>query len=201
MQNSTITKKHNNTNARIKFLVLTALMAAIVALLTFVVRIPIPATQGYIHLGDCMIFLSVFLLGWKRGAVTAAIGSALADIVGGYAFYAPISLVVKALMAVVAGIFIARAINRARSTKKAHSTGKKIFAMSICGMILGGLVMVAGYYIAESIMYGSLITPLIGVAMNCLQFAVGLALCLMICAALSKTSLGSEFRYPIFSDM
>ena len=70
-------------------LVLTALMVCLVLLATYIIKIPSPFTQGYVHLGDTMIFLSVLLLGKKGGAAAAGLGSALADLLGGYAAYAP----------------------------------------------------------------------------------------------------------------
>lgn len=60
-------------------LVLTALMVCLVLLATYIIKIPSPFTQGYVHLGDTMIFLSVLLLGKKGGARQAGLGSALAD--------------------------------------------------------------------------------------------------------------------------
>ena len=35
----------------------TALMAALVFVATYLIKIPNPATGGYSHMGDCMIFL------------------------------------------------------------------------------------------------------------------------------------------------
>ena len=76
------------------------------------IRVPVLATKGYIHLGDCMIFFAVLLLGWKWGAAAAGIGSALADLAGGYAYYAPITLAVKSVMAIVVGLFIQAALKK-----------------------------------------------------------------------------------------
>ena len=45
-----------------KTLVMTALMAAIVFVATYLIKIPNPATGGYSHMGDCMIFLAVLVL-------------------------------------------------------------------------------------------------------------------------------------------
>ena len=56
-------------------LVMTALMMCMIIVLTMFVKIPIPLTQGYVHLGDAMIFISVMLLGWKYGAAATAVGS------------------------------------------------------------------------------------------------------------------------------
>lgn len=44
-------------------MVLTALILSLVLITTMSIRLPSPFTQGYVHLGDTMIFLSVMLLG------------------------------------------------------------------------------------------------------------------------------------------
>ena len=55
-------------------LVLTALMTAIVFLGTIAIKIPVPLTQGYVHLGNAMVFISVLILGRKNGSFAAATG-------------------------------------------------------------------------------------------------------------------------------
>lgn len=67
-------------------MVMTALMMCLVMIATMFIKVPIPFTQGYVHLGDSMIFLAVLILGKKSGALAAGAGSALGDIIGGYAF-------------------------------------------------------------------------------------------------------------------
>ena len=62
-------KTRNNTFK----IVMTALMMCLIMVATMFIRIPIPGTQGYVHLGDAMIFLSVLILGWKYGALAAAL--------------------------------------------------------------------------------------------------------------------------------
>ena len=55
----------------------TALMAALVFAATYLIKIPNPATGGYSHMGDCMIFLAVVILGRRNGAIAASIGGAV----------------------------------------------------------------------------------------------------------------------------
>ncbi len=86
-------------------LVFTSLMTALVFVLTFSVKIPVPYTSGYIHLGDSMIYLSVMLLGPGYAAFASGVGSMLADIAGGYIQYAIPTLIIKALMALIMGLF------------------------------------------------------------------------------------------------
>ena len=90
---------------RVKKLVLSAMLSALVFTATYVVKIPSP-TNGYVNLGDCFVLLSGWLLGPLYGAAAAGIGSALTDLLGGYAHYVPGTLVIKALDAfVAAGIY------------------------------------------------------------------------------------------------
>ena len=151
---------------------MTALMMGLIMVMTFIIRIPVPATQGYIHLGDCMIFLAVLVLGWKHGAIAAGVGSAMADLIGGYAIYAPVTLVVD--------------FSRSGVT-----------VMEIIGMCIGGIVMVAGYYVAEGIMYGNFITPMASVPMNILQFVVGAVIATALSRVLAPTPAGKSFAYNL----
>ncbi len=100
MDNARISSEKTNK------LVLTGLMTALVTVATMFLMVPVPFTGGYIHLGDSMIFLSVLLLGWKRGGFAAGVGSMMADLFAGYANWAPWTLVIKLLMAVIMGICI-----------------------------------------------------------------------------------------------
>lgn len=168
--------------------VLSGMMMALVTVMTMVIQIPVPATNGYIHLGDTMIFFSVLLLGWKYGAVVSGVGSALADLLTGYVQYAPITLVVKGLMAIVMGLFINYAIS-----KDIGRLGIKL--MEIIGMIIAGFVMVAGYYLAESFMVGSFITPLAAIPMNIVQFVSGVVFAALLATTLHKTPLKTMFYY------
>ena len=154
-------------------LVLTSLMICLILLGTIMFRIPVPMTQGYVHLGDAMIYLAVLLLGRRNGAAASALGSAMGDILGGFAFWAPWTLVIKFLMAYVTATVIRR-IESAPKHAVAHSKmGINIRIAS--AMAAGGLIMCAGYLIAERIMYGSWALAAISLPWNIGQFAVGIA--------------------------
>ena len=170
----------------------TAMMMSMIMMMTIAFRVPIPATQGYIHLGDAMIFLAVVMLGWKYGAVAAGLGSALADLLGGYAIYAPITLIVKFIMAAAVGLFIQKAL-------KKDMGDHAMAVMELLGMFIGGGLMVLGYYLAESFMYGSFIIPLASVTMNVLQFVVGAIIATALSRVLAPTAIGRTFVYEIRS--
>lgn len=81
----------------------TGLMMGLCLLATYIIRIPISTTGGYIHLGDGFVLLSGILLGPLYGMLAAGIGSALADVIAGYAAWAVPTLIVKGLMALIVG--------------------------------------------------------------------------------------------------
>ena len=138
-------------------LVLGGVLAAFVTVSTMIIRIPTP-TKGYINLGDCFVNISAWLLGPVYGASAAGIGSALADLLSGYTVYAPATLVIKALMAVVSYLVF-------RHLAK-QSNG--VIAMLIAS-ISAELVMTAGYFLFESFLYRSVAASVVGVPANLVQ--------------------------------
>lgn len=120
-----------------------ALLTALVALATMAFQVPVPATKGYINLGDTVIFIAALLLGPKYGAVAGGIGSALADLLSPYAVWAPFTLVIKGLEGFIVG-YIFYKIFAARSSVKAKAVS----------MMAGGLWMAVGYFGAGIILYG-----------------------------------------------
>lgn len=181
--------RNENTN-KITALVMTGLMMCLVMVATMFIKIPIPFTQGYVHLGDSMIFLSVLILGKKNGAVAAGVGSALGDIIGGYAFWAPWTLLIKLVMAYILGAFV----EHMEKSGKHHPT-HGVSAVEIMGMILAGIEMAAGYYITEAVMYGNYLAPLASVPWNIGQFAVGMVIACILAAALCKTPAKKYFAF------
>lgn len=123
--------------------VLAAIFTALVALFTMVFHIPVPATRGFINLGDAVIFTTALLLGKKMGFLAGGVGSALADLLLGYANWAPFTLVIKGLEGYIAGFLGHQAF-----------MGQKDMKRPLLALILAGLWMMAGYFSAGSFMYG-----------------------------------------------
>lgn len=170
-------------------IVMTALMMCLIMVAILFVRVPIPFTQGYVHLGDAMVFLSVLILGWKHGAIAAALGGMLGDLVGGFVAWAPWTFGIKGIMALITGLVISAFLRRETVSRKRLITGE------LTGMLLAGIFMVAAYYFAEGIMYGSWVTPVLGIPWNIGQFAVGLLIAILISEALTRTPAKMYFAY------
>jgi uncharacterized membrane protein len=122
---------------RIRIITYSAVSAAIIFIATWVFKIPIPGTSGYINLGDSMIYISAYLLG-PVAAAASAIGSALADLAGGYAVYIPATFIVKGLMGLVFALL----------------SKKRSFAPYIVACVIGGAIMTAGYFVYEICVFG-----------------------------------------------
>lgn len=127
-------------NRRIRQLVLAALFAALTCVATATLSLPSPL-GGYFNLGDTVILLGAFLLGPVCGSLAGAVGAALADILLSFFIYAPATFVIKALTALTA-CMIFRAFKR-----------KTILGAAI-GAVVGEIVMAAGYFFYEWILYG-----------------------------------------------
>lgn len=78
-------------------------------LLLTLLSLPLPSGYGYVNLGDGGVFLCALLLPGGLGALAAGVGAALADLILGWAVYAPVTLLVKGLTALLAGLALRRA--------------------------------------------------------------------------------------------
>lgn len=127
---------NNKQFSQTQQLAISGLMAAVICVATFAVRVP--TAIGYIHIGDGFIFLAVALLGYY-GVAAAAIGSGLADLIAGAPLYIPGTFIIKGLMALVALKYI----------NNHYTVGRCIVAY-----LLAEILMVLGYFLYEIPLYG-----------------------------------------------
>ena len=132
----------NNTS--VKRLVFTSLFSALCTVATL---IAFPAGFGYVNAGDMIVLLGAFCLSPIQAITAAAIGSAMADILCGYAIYAPATLIIKALMAAAAYYLM-------RTLKKTHLP---TFLSAVISAVAAELIMIVGYisYECFALGYGS----------------------------------------------
>lgn len=177
-------------------LIMSAVFAAAVCAATLLIRIPVPATSGYINLGDSMVFITALLLGARVGGIAGGVGSALADILGGYGSWAPFTLVIKGTEGFVVGhisrwgttvskktvnvlfsiivIFVGLLglyIFQNAGTATIGEAMKELNILLVIGgfyilfvtldipyslvaVIVGGLLMITGYFLVETVLYG-----------------------------------------------
>lgn len=163
---------------QLKALVLAALFAALTAAATLVLQIPTPA-GGYVNPGDALVLLGAWLLGPLPGAAAAGIGSMLADLLSGYALYAPGTLCIKAAMALAAGL-----LWRALAGKP--SRPRLALAARLCSAAAGEAVMVLGYFAYEALLLQNGLGAAAGIPANLLQAAFGLIAAVLLAPLLER---------------
>ena len=107
---------------------LMAIMSALVAVGTLIVRIPNPM-GGYFNVGDVMIFVAALTFNPLIGGVAGGLGSAIADIIGFPVFALP-TLVIKGLEGLLASLI----------------TNKKNVYRDVLAVVAAGTEMVIGYF-------------------------------------------------------
>jgi len=142
----------------VREIALCGVMAALVCVATLLVQVPVPATRGYINVGDALIMVAALSLGPVVGGFAGGVGSALADVLGGWAHWAPFTLVIKGVEGLLAGLL----------AKKASS---KPYLL-IPAWVVGCGEMVLGYFIVETALYG-LGAALVELPGNLFQMAIG----------------------------
>ena len=147
-------------------LVLAALFAALSCIATMLIQIPIPATGGYVNLGDCVVLLGAFMLNPVFGFFAGALGSMMADILLGYAAYAPGTFIIKGLTALTAALIF--------------RAGRRSTPALVLGGVMGEVVMVLGYFAYEALALGYGLSAAASMPANAIQGAVGLILA--VCA-------------------
>lgn len=164
-----------------------AVMSAIICVATFTIKIP--TYTGYVHIGDSMVLLSVVLLGRKKSIVASAIGMGLTDILSGYIAWAPFTIIIKAIMAYIAGKIIYR-----------KNVNENRIRVKLIGFILAGIWMVIGYYFAGIIiskfilfenvtLNQAFLISLKEIPSNMVQAIVGIAIAIPVSELLKKSKL------------
>lgn len=160
-------------NNNLKLLVRYAVLIALTTVMTMVIHIPTIGTNGYLNLGDMVVFLAALMLGKKGGFIVGGFGSAMADLLLGYNHYVPITLIVKGLEGFIAGSLLETKIGEK----------KPIIATSIAGIF-----MALGYYIPEIFMYGGK-AALVSVPGNIMQGLLGAVTSVVLYTALKRTKV------------
>ncbi|MDE2729392.1 MAG: ECF transporter S component [Gemmatimonadota bacterium] len=200
----------------VRRLTLAALSIALVTLATFVIRIPNPATQGYINLGDGLLFTLALVFGWRIGGLAGGVGSALADALGGYFIWAPWTLVIKGIEGILVGTIAFWGTGGGHDTEgglddqggrgtsdvsDARSAGAAPAApggdhprriAAFAAVLVGGAWMVTGYYLAGSVLFGG-IAALTEIPGNLVQAGVAVVVALPLSVLLRNALKRSDY--------
>ena len=123
-------KKQNN---RLYTVVLSSVFTAIITVMTFSIKVP--SHNGYIHLGDSVIYLAACLLPTPYAVICAGIGGMLADSLGGFIIYIIPTFIIKSLLALVFNSKSDKILNK----------------RNIAALVPASIITIFGYYIAEAV--------------------------------------------------
>lgn len=137
---------------KIKNLVLSGVFAAIICVTTMFPHLPVGINGGYVHIGDTFIYLTASFLSPAYAIAASAIGSGLADLMVAPIYILP-TVIIKSLMALM---FTAN--------------GSKILCKhNVLATVFAGIICIIGYYIAEVILAGNFISPIISTLQGLIQ--------------------------------
>ena len=154
-------------------------IAGVFTALVFVVTayLHIPTNNGYIHVGDGFIYLAACILPWPYAMAVGAGGALLADCLTGYAIWAPGSVIIKALTALLFS-----------------NKGKKIMSLRNClALVPAAVVCAGGYYLYECILYGNFIAPLSGIPASLIQSLASAIVFVAIGLTFDKINFKSKY--------
>lgn len=157
----------NKVNRKVLNMVYAAVFAAMIFALTRFIQIPVPGGAGYLHFGDAMIYIVASTLGGPWALLASALGAAIADLSSVFEVYAPISAIVKVLIA-LPFVFV---------NKKSE---KILTPLTICLTIPSGVITVLGYFLGDLIVNKAYAVA--DIPMNIVQ-AVGSAIIFVVISA------------------
>lgn len=126
--------ERKKSQEHLKNLILAALFAAMVYIMTAFVHIP--THQGYVHIGDGIIYLAAALLPTPYAIGSAAIGAGLSDYLSGYPHWVLPTMIIKALTAAVF------------TNKKETIINKR----NLIGIVPAVIICVGGYFVAGTLL-------------------------------------------------
>lgn len=132
-------RNNEKVNNSINEMILTSLMIALVFIGGYIIKIP--TINGFVQVGDCMVFVSAVILGKRKAFLAGALGMSLVDFAAGYIYWVPFTFVIKGLMAYLAAYYI-------------EKRREKTISVYIVAFILGAISDVVGYFISNAIVGG-----------------------------------------------
>lgn len=156
-----------------------ALSIALVFIATSTLNITIGTSLT--NLGDAFIFICSALFGPFTGFLAGAFGSSLADFALGWGHTAIYTFIIKGLEGLVMGLLC----NYIR--KKEYKLSYN-FLLIIYG-IISGLIMILGYFLAESFMYGTMEAALAYIYTNVIQATLSIVVFLAVYNILIKVKM------------
>lgn len=148
------------------------MFTALTCVFTMFIQIPTGSVGGMVHIGNIPLFIAAAFFGKRIGSVVGGVGMALSDLLTGWVPWAPITLITVGIMGFVYALIVDR---------------KPTLVRLIIASVAVLAVKVAGYYIGETIMYGSFLVPLASIPGNIIQIGVNSVIAIPVILILKST--------------
>jgi len=147
-------------------IVICAMFTVLVYGFTMIHINPFGLPGGLVHLGNVPAFVAAILFGKKIGAISAAAGMTLMNLLSPYVIWAPFTFVIGLAMGFTVG---------------AVAHGRRLrFPLYILAMVLAAIIRVVGYFFAEVVLFGNWVAPMAAIPANLIQVFVGAVIVLII---------------------
>ena len=139
MNTQPVSKQNSQQTTKNKYLTITGLMAAMIAIMTaYICHIPVGVNGGYLHFGDSLIYIAATLLPTPYALAAAAIGGGLADLMTA-PMWAPATVIIKMLITI----------------PFTYKSAKIITLRNIIATVIAYFISGSCYFFAEYILFGS----------------------------------------------
>ena len=147
---------------------ITGIFSALVFAITAYLHIP--TYNGYVHCGDGIIFIAACILPMPYSIAVGVVGAMLADLLTGFAIWAPGSMIIKGLLAL---LFTCK-------------SNKIITKRNLFMLVPAALISAIGYYLYEALIFGNFIASLTGIPASLVQAVASSIVYVAIGASMDK---------------
>jgi uncharacterized repeat protein (TIGR04002 family) len=158
----------------------TAIFTTMIVLATSVLKFSTGLGEGYIHLGDSVIYLAACLLPFPYCLIAGALGGALADIISGFAIWSIPTMIIKMLNVLPFALICKR-----------YKSNKILSKQTTLMTIVSGIITILGYFITECILY-SVASATLSLIGNTVQAVASGIIFIVIAKSLDKINLKSK---------
>jgi len=153
-----------------------AIFTALNFVVTYWIQIPIPATGGYINIGDTAVMFAALLFGPIIGGVAGGVGPMLADVFSPYIIYASATLIIKGIEGFLIGLI-----------SNPRACVGRVSYRDIIAVVIGGILIPIGYFIYEAFILGlGIAIALVEMPGNFFQFITAAVFSILLITASRK---------------
>jgi uncharacterized membrane protein len=179
--------KNKNKTLTIK-ISLIAVFTALICVTTMVINFPIVNTDGFINVGDSIIFVCAIMLNPLSAFICGGLGSAFADLFLGYIHWAPFTFIIKGLEGLICSVLYKILIKKIKI--------KFIFTI-ILSTLTAAIFMVAGYF-GVSIIYYGLYNAYVSSLPNLVQGGLSIIIAIILLLPFKRSGLIAYVEGLIF---